>query len=85
MNKDPDTEITNETSRLLSELDQAIDHSSIIRDIVSRREQLYDLERLTGPSRKTRTLRKEINLMEQQLQSQRETFRSASDASFSPA
>ena len=41
MNSDPEDEVASETSRLLSELDQAIDHSSTIRTIVKRREQLY--------------------------------------------
>jgi hypothetical protein len=71
MNTDPDFEVACETSRLLSELDQAIDHSSAIRAIVKRREQLHELERLTGPSVKTRKLRKEIWIMEQQLRAER--------------
>ena len=56
-----------ETSRLLSELDSAIDHSSMLRDIVNCRERLRDLERITGPSRKTRSLRRQIELLESRL------------------
>ena len=85
MNTNPDLEVANETSRLLSELDQAIDHSSAIRAIVKRREQLYDLERLTGPSPKTRSLRKEIWQMEQQLRADRATLISNSESSLLPA
>ena len=67
MKPNPEADVVQETSRLLAELDQAIDHSSALRDIVSRREQLYQLECLTGPSRHTRALRREIGLLEQQL------------------
>jgi hypothetical protein len=85
MNQNPDLEISRETNRLLSKLDQAIDHSSAICAIVKRREQLYDLEGLTGPSPKTRTLRKEIGLMEQQLRADREALEADSDMPFLPA
>ncbi len=57
-------EATKETSRLLSELDNAIDQSGVVRDIVNRCERLHYLENLTGPTRQTRVLRKEIKLME---------------------
>ncbi len=57
-------EAVKETSRLLSELDNAIDQSSVMRGIVNRYERLHYLENLTGPSRQTRVLRKEIELME---------------------
>ena len=79
MKKNPDFEITEETSRLLSELDQVIDHSSAIRTIVNRREQLYDLERLTGPSLKTQTLRREIWRMEPPLRADREALNTQCD------
>lgn len=71
MKPNPEPDATLETSRLLAELDQAIDHSSTLRDIVRRREQLYELESLTGPSRYSRALRKEIWILEQQLRSDR--------------
>ena len=60
--RDPD-----ETNRLLTELDQAIDRSSLLRDILNRCERLRDLESLTGPTRKTRVLRKQIRLLEARL------------------
>ncbi len=64
MNRDIDTTINHETSRLLAELDQAINRSDAIRDIVRRWERLHDMERVIGPSRKTRILHKEIMLLE---------------------
>ena len=56
-----------ETARLLTELDQAIDRSSLLRSILTRYQRLHDLEQLTGPTRKTRILRKQISLLEARL------------------
>jgi hypothetical protein len=56
-----------DTTRLLCELDRALDHSSALRDIISRQEALQELESITGSSRKTEVLRQEIALLEQQL------------------
>ena len=67
MNRDIDTSITCETSRLLAELDQAINRSDAIRDLVRRWERLHDMERVIGPSRKTRVLHKEIMLLERRI------------------
>jgi hypothetical protein len=64
MNRDIDSGIVLETTRLLAELDQALDRSEAIRDIVRRWERLHDMERVIGPSRKTRVLHKEIMLLE---------------------
>ncbi|MDJ0776249.1 MAG: hypothetical protein QNJ85_00200 [Gammaproteobacteria bacterium] len=55
------------TSQLLSQLDMALDRSSIMRDIVAGYERLRMLESLTGPTRRTRLLRQEIARMESQL------------------
>ena len=71
MKQNPDSLLGGDTSRLLAELDQAIDHSNVMRDIARRREQLQQLERLTGPSPHTRALGKEIWLLEQQLRADR--------------
>ena len=60
-----------ETMRLLEKLDRALDQSCTLRDIVRRREQLGDLEDITGPSSNSRNLRNEIRLMEQQLRAER--------------
>lgn len=67
MNRDIDSTITHETSRLLVELDQALNRSDAIRDIVRRWECLHDMERVIGPSRKSRVLHKEIMLLERRL------------------
>jgi hypothetical protein len=59
--------LDNETTRLLSELDRAIDHSSTLRNLIRRQEALLELESITGCSRKTLTLRLEITRLQQQL------------------
>ena len=69
MTDNPEPEVAGDTRRLLSELERAIDHSSTLRALVGHREQLYHLETLTGPSRKTQSLRQEISRMEQRLRS----------------
>ena len=61
-------ESSRETSRLLSELDRAIDQSSALRDILRRYEHLRSIESITGPSRLTRIMRKEIQILESRLQ-----------------
>ena len=67
----PLDEVCQETSQLLAELDQVIQHSSTLRSILRRREELFELECLIGSSRHTRALRKEIWLLEQQLRADR--------------
>ena len=67
MAEDPETRVSKDTRRLLFELDRAVDQSSTLRALAGRRELLYQLESLTGPSPKTRTLRQEISRMEQLL------------------
>ena len=62
-NMDPNRE----TSRLLSELDLAIDESSVMRDIISKYEYIRSIENITGPSRMTRIMRKEIQILESRL------------------
>jgi hypothetical protein len=71
MNKEPQFESANETSRLLEELDQVLNQSSAMRDILRRYKLLHDLENITGPSRKTSSMRREIKLMEQRLRDER--------------
>ena len=77
--------ITNETTRLLCELDRAIDHSSALRNIIRRQEALLELESITGSSRKTQTLRQEISRLELQLYSGLGDNDATSDSSPSPA
>ena len=67
MNRKADASDNQQTSQLLSQLDRALDRSSIMRDIVSRYERLHLLESITGPSRRTRLLRQEIAQMESEL------------------
>lgn len=83
MNKHNNMEATNETSRLLTELDQAIDQSSVMREIIRKYEYIRSIENITGPSRLTRIMRKEIQLMESKLSALR-TRHPKQDAIFSP-
>ena len=55
---------SSETTRLLSELDLAIEQLSTMREIVTRYEKLHRLETITGPSNRTRVMREEIESME---------------------
>lgn len=61
------TEDSRETARLLTELDRALDESSVMRDIAGKHQQLHDLERITGPTPVTRLLRHEIRILENRL------------------
>lgn len=71
MEQNPGSELRKETNRLLSELELALDHCSTIRAIARQREQLHNLESLTGPSPRTRSLRAEIRELEQHLSAAR--------------
>lgn len=71
VNKEPEFESANETSRLLEELDQVLHLSQAMRDILRRYQLLHDLESITGPSPKTSSMRREIELMEQRLRDER--------------
>ena len=85
MNKEPQFESANETSRLLEELDQVLNQSSAMRDILRRYKLLHDLESITGPSRKTISMRREIKLMEQRLRAERAAAGAGPDVFCSPA
>lgn len=67
MKEQNNKEAIHETSRLLSELDQAIDQSSAMRDIIRKYEHIRSIENITGPSRLTRIMRKEIQILESRL------------------
>ncbi len=67
MSQTDDLQETRKTAHLLTELDRALDESSVIRDITSKYQILRDIERITGPSRVTRLLREEILKLENQL------------------
>lgn len=83
MNKTNNTEVASETARLLTELDRAIDQSSVMREIIRKYEYIRSIENITGPSRLTRILRKEIQLMESNLRRVR-AQQQQSGASLSP-
>ena len=80
MNKDLNTEAATETSRLLAELDDALDQSSVMRDIVDKYEHLHSIESIAGTSGRTRDLRKEIESMERDLSVERYQQRLETDA-----
>ena len=67
MKSDKNMEAVRETSRLLSELDLAINESSVMRDIINRYETIRNIESITGPSSMTRVMRKEIQILESRL------------------
>ena len=71
MDKDSSTKSVMETSRLLAELDDALDQSSVMRDIVDKTERLHSIEDIAGTSCRTRDLRKEIESIERALNAER--------------
>ena len=71
MDKDLSTKVATETSRLLAALDDALDQSSVMRDIVDKYERLHSIESIVGISPRTRDLRKEIESMERELSIER--------------
>lgn len=85
INMEAEFEPTNETIRLLEELDQVLDQSSAMRDILRRYRLLHDLESITGPSLKTSSMRREIKLMEQRLRDERAAHRARPEVFYSPA
>ena len=71
MQKSANMEVTRETSQLLSELDLAIDQSGVMREIISKYDCIRSIENITGPSRLTRIMRKETQIMENRLRTAR--------------
>jgi hypothetical protein len=71
MDKDLNTEAAAETSRLLAALDDVLDQSTVMRDIVDKYERLHRIESITGPSIRTRILREEIESMEREFSFER--------------
>lgn len=57
----------NSTSQLLNHLDLAIDEAKLIRAISQMYEQVYKIETVSGPSKRTHFLRQEIVNKESQL------------------
>lgn len=62
-----DKDMVDETAQLLEELEQIIEQSSLVREIVAQTELLHNIERTTGVSMRTRFLREEIARMELRL------------------
>ena len=79
MDKDLFTKVAMETSRLLAELDDALDQSSVMRDIVDKYERLHSFEDIAGTSCKTRDLRKEVESMERDFSVERYQQRMKTD------
>jgi hypothetical protein len=71
MDKNLSTKVARETSHLLAELDDALDQSSVMRDIVDKYDRLHSFEDIAGTSCKTRDLRKEVESMERDLSVER--------------
>ena len=71
MDKDFNTGIVSDTSQLLTDLENALDQSAAMRDIVEKSERLHGIESIAGPSIKTRILREEIDLLERALRLER--------------
>ena len=71
MDRDDGTEDQTRTTQLLSQLDHALDRSSVVRELVDEYQRLHLLESITGPSRCTRSLRREIERKESTLRSTR--------------
>ena len=59
--------IIDETTQLLAELEQILEQSNLVREIVAQTELLHNIERTTGVSMRTRFLRDKIAEMESRL------------------
>ena len=71
MAREPRTPVEIETNRLLTELDDLLGQSVVMRDIVDQSERLYSLELMTGQSSATRNLRREIEIKKRELSRER--------------
>ena len=66
MNMESTFDIGKETSQLLARLDEALDRSGRLRDILRQRQKLDDIEAVTGSSSSLR-LRDQIDRREKRL------------------
>ncbi|MEM7565061.1 MAG: hypothetical protein AAF353_18765 [Pseudomonadota bacterium] len=73
MDRDSNTAVHQETSQLLEKLDNLIDQSSALQEIVRLGEKLHRLEKVTGPCYQTELIRLEIAHKESKLKSERRT------------
>ncbi len=56
------------TSQLLNNLSLAIDETKLVRAIDSMQNDIYKIEMASGPSKRTRFLRREIGYLEARLE-----------------
>jgi hypothetical protein len=80
LDEDLSTKVALETSRLLAELDDALDQSSVMCAIVDKYERLHSIEGIAGISCRTRDLRKEVESMERELSFERHQQHLETDA-----
>jgi hypothetical protein len=57
------------TNSLISELESTIDRSRVEQEIAERNQLLHSIEDITGPSKRTLKLTKEVDALEDLLQS----------------
>lgn len=62
------------TSRLLSNLNRAIDETKLLRTISSVENDIYKIESVSGPSMRTRFLRRQLISLQNQLDAIRNQF-----------
>ena len=62
------------TSQLLSNLNRAIDETKLLRTISSVQSDIYKIESVSGPSMRTRFLRRQLKSLEIQLEMVRKQF-----------
>ena len=67
MNMESTFDIGKETSQLLARLDEALDRSGRLRDILRQRQKLDDIEAVTGSSGSSLRLRDQIDRREKRL------------------
>lgn len=64
--------VNSTTNELLTRLNNVINQSNLVREIVSKSEKLWSLEQASGNSRETRKLRKDIARLEDLLRISRQ-------------
>ena len=65
------------TSQLLNNLNRAIDETKLVRAIDSMQNDIYQIESISGPSKRTTFLRREIASLQAQLAELRKRVRCA--------
>jgi hypothetical protein len=62
------------TNSLVSELEATIDRSRVEQEIAERNQLLHSIEDITGPSKRTQKLIKEVDALEKLLQDSESYF-----------